>query len=161
MAARGAVYSLLLRALSFTLTQITYRIVDPSILGRASIRLELMCNSTIIFLGREGFRLSLCKLKFTLPKDKMAQSRKVENVSWLCIGWSLLLATLALGFHMVSNDAKNSFDYKVGGILFIIATLIEISAEPVVIMCLRYVAFAFSHIYCLHYIFLNLISTSY
>jgi hypothetical protein len=140
IAARGAAYSLLLRALSFTLTQITYRIVDPSILGRASIRLELMCNSTILFLSREGFRLSLCK--YSLSKKKMSQSRKVENIAWLSIWWSLFLALFALGFHLASSDSNSSSDYKLGGILFIFATLIELSAEPVVIMCLRYVDFA-------------------
>jgi hypothetical protein len=143
MAAKGAVYSLLLRVLSFTLTQIAYRLVDPNILGRASIRLELLCNSTILFLGREGFRLSLCK--YSWPKGTMAYSRKVENIAWLSIGWSLFLALIAFGFHVASSDSKSSSDYKVGGILFIIATLIEISSEPVVIMCLRYVDFMSTH----------------
>eukprot|EP00978_Attheya_sp_CCMP212_P047920 scaffold449572_cov39-Attheya_sp.AAC.1 len=53
-AARGTLFSLGLRVFSFGLTQVTMRFVDPTVLGRASVQLELLLN-TALFLSREGF----------------------------------------------------------------------------------------------------------
>lgn len=140
-AAKGALYSSLLRILSFVSTQFIYRVIDPRILGQVSIRMELFYSSTILFLGREGFRLSLSKYPLSIPRDET--SRKLENVAWVSVLWSFFLGTIAITYHLFfSNESdleinRNRLDYKVGGILYIVATLIEILAEPIVISCLR------------------------
>ena len=59
-AARGTLLSILLRLLSFLLSQLTVRFVSASTLGKASIPLELLLG-TALFVGREGFRLGLTK----------------------------------------------------------------------------------------------------
>src|SRR5580704_5802070 len=60
--ATGASYLITLqlftRLLTFTFNQLILRHTSPSIFGFATIQLELL-SSTILFLSREGFRISL------------------------------------------------------------------------------------------------------
>ena len=56
-AARGTLYTLVLRLVSFGCTQLTIRALDPSTLG-TNIKLELLLT-TVLFISREGFRLAL------------------------------------------------------------------------------------------------------
>lgn len=56
-AARGTLFTLILRLISFVCTQLTIRALDPSALG-TNIQLELLLT-TILFISREGFRLAL------------------------------------------------------------------------------------------------------
>jgi len=144
-AAAGALYSVLLRILSFSLSQLTIRFVDPTTLGKASIRLELICSTTVLFLGREGFRLSLMRVADSANDDnKHLKSSRVNNVAWLSVPTSLFLTLIALGFHMhtyrgqVSAGEKDELDdYRLAGILYCVATAIEIISEPCMIVCLR------------------------
>ena len=57
VAARGTLLTLILRLLSFACTQITFRALVPETLG-ANLGLELLLT-TVLFISREGFRLSL------------------------------------------------------------------------------------------------------
>jgi len=57
VAARGTLLTLILRLFSFACTQITFRALVPEILG-ANLGLELLLT-TVLFISREGFRLSL------------------------------------------------------------------------------------------------------
>uniref|UniRef100_A0A7S3VGS5 Protein RFT1 homolog n=1 Tax=Chaetoceros debilis TaxID=122233 RepID=A0A7S3VGS5_9STRA len=124
-AASGMLYSFLLRLLSFALTQMTIRFVDPKTLGKTSIRLELM-STTVLFLGREGFRLALVKVAIEKEqekkdgdgdgdgdeKDKEKASRikthslRVNNVAWLSVPTSLLLTSLAVVYHLSTYEAQ-------------------------------------------------------
>jgi len=56
-AARGTIFTLILRLVSFGCTQLTIRALDPSTLG-TNIQLELLLT-TVLFISREGFRLAL------------------------------------------------------------------------------------------------------
>ena len=56
-AARGTLFTLILRLISFICTQLTIRALDPSTLG-TNIQLELLLT-TVLFISREGFRLAL------------------------------------------------------------------------------------------------------
>ena len=56
-AARGTLFTLVLRLISFGCTQLTIRALDPSTLG-TNIQLELLLT-TVLFISREGFRLAL------------------------------------------------------------------------------------------------------
>ncbi len=160
-AAKGVVYSILLRLLSFLLSQITIRLIDdPRTLGYSSIQLELLCSTTVLFLSREGFRLSLVRIHSSLSSSTAAtvtdnkknsgndeKCNKVNNVAWLTIPFGLCLTTMALFIHIYKshnislsgNDTENEdiFDYKIAGIYFCIATVIEIISEPCLIHCLR------------------------
>jgi oligosaccharide translocation protein RFT1 len=160
-AAAGDLYSILLRLLSFTLSQLTLRFVDPLTLGKASIRLELICSTTVLFLGREGFRLALLRIADDNDNDKddpndkgnkkrmSSRSRQVNNVAWLSVPVSLCLAAIALTFHLCtyrevvfrqSGSTANTdevYDYKMAGIFYCLATAIEILSEPCMIACLR------------------------
>ena len=125
-AARGTAYGFLLRIISFTLSQLTLRFVDPVALGRASIRLELLLN-TALFLGREGFRLALIRTdsesiirsksdeKVTTGQELEAdlissnKHKTINNVSWLSIPVGVILSFVALFAHMYScNHMKKS-----------------------------------------------------
>lgn len=156
-AAAGALYSFLLRLLSFALSQLTIRFVDPLTLGKASIRLELICSTTVLFLGREGFRLALLRVadsdgendKDEDKKRTSSRLRQVNNVSWLSVPMSLFLTAIALAFHLCTYRGQVSApsdsyankdeldDYKLAGILYCLATAIEIISEPCMIVCLR------------------------
>lgn len=137
-AASGVLYSIILRLLSFTLTQLTIRFVDPTTLGKASIRLELICSTTVLFLGREGFRLGLLRVAHDV------KSTKIDNICWMSVPVSLVFTTLALFYHLntyvdqvPSGNANELDDYRLAGILYCIGSAIEICSEPYMIECLR------------------------
>ncbi len=154
-AATGALYSFLLRILSFTLSQLTIRFVDPVTLGKASVRLELICSTTVLFLGREGIRLALLRVADGNPSniigkdgessknDERSRLVRVNNVMWLSVPISLFLTGVALAFHLytyreqVSASQDEIDDYRMAGILYCFATAIEILSEPCMIACLR------------------------
>jgi len=130
-------------------------------LGKASIRLELICSTTVLVLGREGFRLALLRIVDDHDNDNgndqndkgnkkrmSSRPRQVNNVAWLSVPVSLCLAAIALTFHLCtyrqvvfsqSGSSANShevYDYKMAGILYCLATAIEIHSEPCMIACL-------------------------
>lgn len=132
-AARGTLWSIGLRILSFLCTQWTIRSLDdPSILGRATIQLELMLT-TVLFLSREGFRLAL---------TKNIQPESWPLV-WYTMPFSLIISCLALFWHLFwtrgSNleDDPQDADYRLAGICSCISCAIEGIVEPAVILSLR------------------------
>ena len=151
--ASGVLYSFLLRILSFALSQLTIRFVDPTTLGKASIRLELICSTTVLFLGREGFRVGLMRFASGNGNGnknenenyvKDLKAKRVNNVAWLSVPVSIVFTLLALSFHLhtyrdqvSSEDQDELDDYKLAGILYCIASAIEITSEPCMIQCLR------------------------
>ena len=182
-AAKGVLYSIILRFLSFSLSQITIRLIqDPRTLGYSSIQLELLCSTTVLFLSREGFRLSLVRFQSSSSSSSSSpktttttatttkttdggkennhldlenhESNQVNNVAWLSIPFGICLTIFALFFHLhqcsttadasqsnATSSSNNSsiadqFDYKIAGIYFCIATIIEVISEPCMIHCL-------------------------
>jgi oligosaccharide translocation protein RFT1 len=130
-AIRGTLWTLLLRLVSFICTQSTLRFLDnPSILGRASIQLELLLT-TVLFVSREGFRLAL-----TRNLDEK-QADNVWNVAWLSLPMSLAVSLVALTWHWISTRHSNDADYRLAGSLFCISCILEGFAEPAVLHTLR------------------------
>lgn len=145
-AAKGILLTVILRLLSFVLTQLQIRCSDPDTLGRASIRLELICNTTVLFLGREGFRLGLLRVAEIedggkVPPDRKARRIRANNVAWLSIPTGLFLTAIATTVHLFTysaqSDEAGALDYKVAGLLYCFATALEILSEPFMIFCLR------------------------
>jgi oligosaccharide translocation protein RFT1 len=152
-AARGTLLSILLRLLSFLLSQLTVRFVSASTLGKASIPLELLLG-TALFVGREGFRLGLTKElgddvcssegdNTAKKRNEEHQQQKIVNVSWLSVPIGALLSLCALMFHLYSCQHQvvehewEKVDYKLAGILYCLASFVESLAEPLVISCLQ------------------------
>lgn len=126
-AARGTLITLLFRLVSFACTQATFRFLDPSTLGKASIQLELLLT-TVLFISREGFRLALTR--------NIAPSN--WNVAWLTIPTVSLVALVSLVWHVgFSKLSAGDADYRLGGILYCLAAWIEGCGEPAVLYFLR------------------------
>lgn len=129
-AAFGTLVTLVLRLLSFACTQYTFRTVDPGTLGQASIQLELL-HSTVLFLSREGFRLSM---------TRDVHSDKNWNVAWLTVPVSTVISGAGLLWHMLwmsSSSSNTSEDYRRAGMLYCAAACLEGWAEPAVLLSLR------------------------
>ena len=157
-AARGVLYSITLRLLSFSLSQLTIRMIDdPRTLGYSTIQLELLCSTTILFLSREGFRLSLVRVSTTAKSENINKDEgnhddegmsKINNVAWLTIPFGLFLTLVSLCIHIHqcenfdSSDEtmrvlQNVHDYKIAGFYYCLATIIEVLSEPSMIYCLQ------------------------
>jgi len=149
-AVRGTLYGFILRIISFSLSQVTFRFVDPVVLGRASIRLELLLN-TALFIGREGFRLALLKTDSKQMNEgeagQKSNAQGIVNVSWLSIPVGGILSLIAFFVHMYScyhmqssmkeNDSSSILDYQLAGTFYCIAAFIEILAEPLIIKAMQ------------------------
>jgi len=145
-AAKGVLFTFLIRIFSFALSQVSNRLVKPKTLGSAALRLDLWCNTTVLFIGREGFRLALLRITEETGegKDHTTEVRRKElinNVMWLSVPTGLCLTFLALVSHLYSykNQVEKDelWDYKLSGIFYCLATAIEVMAEPYMISCLR------------------------
>jgi len=121
-AARGTLWSFVFKLLSFSATQWTLKTLDPVVLGKASIQLELML-STLLFLSREGFRLVVVK-----PNSDF-------QVAYMSIPVSFCITILALTTFYYSSNAD--LDYRLAGVLYCMASWIEGWAEPTVLWLLR------------------------
>lgn len=123
-AARNTLITLLFRLVSFGCTQATFRFLDPSTLGKASIQLELLLT-TVLFISREGFRLALSR----------NISEETWNVAWLTIPTVSIVAMGSLGWHWIRSS--DDIDYRIGGTLYCLAAWIEGCGEPAVLYFLR------------------------
>jgi len=129
-AARGTLLTLVLRIFSFLSSQIIFRLVDVSSLGKASIELELL-SSTVLFFSREGFRLAL-------TKQTQANTPRLWNTAWCTVIVHTVLAAVAAGWWVLQPDSKSSNDdYRLAGLLYCLAAWMEGLAEPRVLWCLR------------------------
>jgi len=72
---------------------------------------------------------------------KRSKKDLVNNVAWLSVPTGLFLTVLALAVHLHSYqnqvDEDELRDYKIAGILYCLATAIEVVSEPYTICCLR------------------------
>ena len=122
-AARGTIFTLILRIISFGCTQLTIRALDPMTLG-TNIKLELILT-TILFISREGFRLALTQN--VVPENR--------TVAWLTVPLVTIVSVSTLLWHTSTHGLTT--DYRVAGILYCIASWIEGCAEPAVLFFLR------------------------
>ena len=74
------------------------------------------------------------------------KGQRIINVSWLSIPTGALLSCIALLLHLQNcnnqqhddeSDYYASFDYKLAGVLYCLASFIESCSEPLVIRCLQ------------------------
>ncbi|KAG7360424.1 Rft domain containing protein [Nitzschia inconspicua] len=125
--AGGALVTLFLRLVSFLCTQLTIRSLDPATLGKASIQLELLLT-TVLFITREGFRLSL---------TQQTDDQKNWAVAWLTIPVVTIVSGAALIWHIFVSISSDDKDYRLAGMLYCLACWIEGCAEPAVLFLLR------------------------
>ena len=128
---RGTLVTFFFKLISFGCTQVTLRFLDPTVLGLASIQLELLLT-TILFISREGFRLAL-------TRDLTAEA---WNVAWLTIPLVTWVAGIALVWHLLRTwhpgpASQMDSDYVAAGSLYCLASWIEGCAEPAVLHFLR------------------------
>ncbi|VEU41182.1 unnamed protein product [Pseudo-nitzschia multistriata] len=126
-AARGTLFTLVLRLISFVCTQLTIRALDPSTLG-TSIQLELILT-TILFISREGFRLALTQN--VVPEN--------QTVAWLTIPVVTFISGTTMIWHLLfaTSSDEVATDYRIAGVLYCIASWVEGSGEPAVLFFLR------------------------
>lgn len=118
--------NILQKLISFGLTQCLLRITSPDIFGRAAVQLELFL-STLLFLSREGIRLSLLREHIT-ANESAAQDNELKlqqfiNTSWfptIILSIIILLGTI---FSPTSND-------KLLYVLYGFGAIIEAMGEP-------------------------------
>ena len=125
-AARGTLWSVGLRVLSFVCTQITLRSVDPVALGKANIDLELAFGF-ILFFSREGFRLVLAK-EWNL---KLAYATCALHSIVAILAWLWLCAFNDSNSNQDQRDSdSDSFDFRLAATLYCLAAAMEGLAEP-------------------------------
>ena len=142
-AAAGTLFGILLKLFSFLLSQITLRLVNPDVLGKASIQMDLMFSS-VLFLGREGFRLALIRTT-NANNASAANVQSITNVAWLSIPTGIVLSLTCLVLHLYHCEQKKEQqqnelewqDYRLAGILYCLSALVESLAEPLVILTMR------------------------
>mmetsp|Transcript_8115 Transcript_8115/g.12427 ORF Transcript_8115/g.12427 Transcript_8115/m.12427 type:complete len:519 (-) Transcript_8115:137-1693(-) len=125
-AARGTLWSIGLRLLSFICTQITLRTVDPVALGKANIDLELVFGF-ILFLSREGFRL-------TLAKEWNTQLAKLTRLVHVVVAILVLLWLLLWKNEKEEYSSHN--DYRLASCLYCFSAVVEGWVEPLVLRTL-------------------------
>ena len=105
-AARGTLFTLVLRLISFICTQLTIRALDPSTLG-TNIQLELLLT-TVLFISREGFRLALTQN--VVPENWTVGSFGVtiQIACVLCVIILILLPILSVIGSLVDHSSGHS-----------------------------------------------------
>ena len=148
---KGTLVTLGLKMISFIFQQFTLRVLDPTTLGKATIQLELLL-STILFISREGFRLSLTKKTKTnnTENDNNHNNIRNWNVAWLTIPLVTIVSGCTLIWHIltitstrsyqnndINNEEKEDYDYYIAGILYCISSWMEGCGEPAVLYFLK------------------------
>jgi oligosaccharide translocation protein RFT1 len=134
---KGTTYLIALQAssrvLTFALNQLLLRYTNPSIFGFATIQLELLLT-TILFLCREGFRITIQRLPAPGGPNKHAEDRTQEviNISWIPVTLGLFLATI-ISTSFMYNASQESLQipyFRTAVRLYAISTIVELLAEP-------------------------------
>lgn len=114
------------RILTFTLNQLILRYTTPSVFGFATIQLELLLN-TILFLCREGFRISIQRL----PADR-DRAQEIINLSWLPVSAGLFLASTLSYLYIQRAPAESAAIpyFTTTVIVYGVSTVLELFSEP-------------------------------
>jgi oligosaccharide translocation protein RFT1 len=133
--AKGASYLILLqfvsRMLTFSLNQIVIRYTSKATFGIASVNLELL-SSTILFISREGFRSALIR------QSKNQQS--ILNLAYIptLFGLVTTVCTCTYYWYMISREELLEVPYyRVGVLLYGIASFCELLVEPLFVLALN------------------------
>jgi oligosaccharide translocation protein RFT1 len=124
--ARGATYLILLqlftRLLTFTFNHLILRHTSPSIFGLATIQLDLLA-STILFLSREGFRVSLQRHPGHLQRTvNLSYIPLATGILGTCLGCFLFLST-------AREEVAQIGGFKESVLLFGFSAIIELVGE--------------------------------
>ncbi|ORY84416.1 Rft protein-domain-containing protein [Protomyces lactucae-debilis] len=144
---RGTSYliglQLVSRVLTFSLNTLILRYTSPSVFGFATIQLELLLN-TILFLCREGFRLSVQRLP-SVGDEKAQQQTKQEIINLSCIpvvlGLFLSSATTSAFLTYAPEESLSIPYFRRTVILYGVATMLELLSEPAYNLALHSLAF--------------------
>jgi len=157
----GTIYLFLLqlfsRSITFILNQILLRFTSAKVLGIVNIKLELILE-TILFISREGIRMSLLRSKSSSEeiekktkdeKEKNSKSieetlipiQKAVNLSYIpiIIGCSL---TLLVTYYFNKKENINTEESNSSSIvLYSVAAFVELLSEPLYILTQYYLMF--------------------
>ena len=120
---------ILFRLLHFVLNGIIFRNIDPTIIGIANVRLQLL-YTTILFLTREAFRR-------TVPKfNDLRSIHHYVNLTWLTIPTALSIICLCLPVtcFLKTDLAENYPYYYHACVFYAFAALIELLSEPLYLL---------------------------
>ena len=124
--AKGATYLILLqlftRLLTFTFNHLILRHTSPSTFGLATIQLDLLI-STILFLSRDGFRISL--------QRHPGHLQRTVNLSYIPLATGLLGTCLGCGIFLstASEQVKQIGGFRESVLLFGLSAVIELVGE--------------------------------
>lgn len=126
VSARGATYLILLqlftRLLTFTFNHLILRHTSPSTFGLATIQLDLLI-STILFLSREGFRISLQRHPGHLQRTvNLSYIPLATGILGSCLGCFIFLST-------ASEEVKRIGGFRESVLLFALSAVIELVGE--------------------------------
>ncbi|TPX43688.1 hypothetical protein SeMB42_g03248 [Synchytrium endobioticum] len=147
---QGAGYLVLLqlstRAASFILNLILLRLTSSRVLGVVSVELELLL-STILFLSREGIRMSILRTSEPASADKNHHAKSptktslqpVFNLAYLPILTGLAMIMAVLSYHLFykgpqryGDRAQHDMTIAVG--LYSLGALFELLSEPIYVL---------------------------
>jgi oligosaccharide translocation protein RFT1 len=116
---------LLFRFLHFFLNGLVLRQIDPSIIGIANVRLQLL-YTTILFLSREAFRRTVPKL------NDLRSIHHYINLIWLIIPVGLVIISITLPFtlYIKTDNAEKYPFYYYACLFYALAAFIELLSEP-------------------------------
>ncbi|XP_050413460.1 protein RFT1 homolog [Patella vulgata] len=133
-AAKAATYNMLLqfslRIMTFLLNAFVLRFITRDMLGVVNVRLTLL-YSTTLFLAKEAFD------KACLSKSEHKNWQQIINLLWCTFPVAIVCCSLLsfVWLYMVDvPDTQLIPYYNIGVICFAISTVIEVIAEPLVIV---------------------------
>ena len=121
------------RGLTFIGNQILLRFLSPKLLGIA-VQLELV-SVTVLYFARESLRVALQRQPVANAKSKNHGSTQYQvpvNLSYLAVGLGLIIALISGQSYLRVADLEvtQSPSFRHVFILYGVATLIELGAEP-------------------------------
>lgn len=122
------------RILTFTLNQLILRYTTPSVFGFATIQLELFLN-TVLFLCREGCRISIQRLPTTTEKERegnVDRAQEIINLSWLPVSAGFFLASILsyLYIHSAPVESTGIPYFTTTVVIYAVSTILELFTEP-------------------------------
>jgi oligosaccharide translocation protein RFT1 len=116
-----ALVSILQKIVTFTLNQCLLRNTTPTVFGK-TIQFELFL-STMLFLSREGIRLSILR-KSNIIKDDNRDLQMIINLSWIPFALMFLSLVTIVRFVRVPDEDLKLFVY------YNVSALLESAGEP-------------------------------
>ncbi|ESO89985.1 hypothetical protein LOTGIDRAFT_234090 [Lottia gigantea] len=132
--AKSATYNIILqfslRIITFFLNAFALRYISRDLLGVVNVRLTLL-YSTILFLAKEAFN------KACLSQSENKNWQQIINLMWCAVPVGFICCTCGsfIWIYLLEIPDPNIIPYyNIGVIAFAFSTLVEILAEPLVIV---------------------------